>query len=229
VVVIGAGFGRTGTTSLKRAIEILGLGPCYHMQIAMTRPGHARFWLRAKSGSVSAAEWRKFFRNYGATVDWPACEFYRELMVAFPSAKILLNVRDPESWYDSTHSTLYAVKDALPTWFPASVLRMQDALIWRGRFKGQFADRASAIAEYRAHIAEVREFVPADRLLEYRVEQGWEPLCDFLKRPVPVSIEFPRVNDRRYFQRVLTLFRIANWLAPIIALVAILGTCLFFA
>jgi len=128
LVLIGAGFGRTGTTSLQRALESLGLGPCYHMQTAMMRPGHARFWIRARIGDVTADDFRRFFRGYRATVDWPACEFYRELMAAFPDAKVLLNVRDADAWYDSTRSTLFAVKDALPWWFPPSVLRMQDAV-----------------------------------------------------------------------------------------------------
>jgi hypothetical protein len=94
LALIGAGFGRTGTTSLKKALEILGLGPCYHMRAAMSRPSHARFWIRASTDP--AVDFRHFFRGYRASVDWPACEFYRELMAAFPDAKVLLNVRDPE-------------------------------------------------------------------------------------------------------------------------------------
>jgi Sulfotransferase domain len=223
LVLIGAGFGRTGTTSLKQALELLGLGPCYHMQTAMTRPGHARFWIRARKGEVAADGFRRFFDGYRATVDWPACEFHRELMAAYPQARVLLNVRDADAWYDSTRATLFAVKDALPWWFPRSVLRMQDAVIWHGRMDGQFADRAAAIAAYEAHIREVRTTVPPERLLEYRVEQGWAPLCAFLGVPVPAGVPFPRVNDRRYFQRVLRGFRIANWAVPLTAVIALLA------
>lgn len=224
LVLIGAGFGRTGTTSLKKALEMLGLSPCYHMQTAMTRPGHARFWIRARNGELNANDYQRFFREYRATVDWPACEFYRELMAAFPDAKVLLNVRDADAWYDSTRSTLFAVKDALPWWFPPSVLRMQDAVVWNGRLNGQFANRERAISAYEAHIDEVRRTVPAGRLLEYRVEQGWQPLCDFLGVPAPEGVPFPRINDRRYFERVLRMFRIANWAVPIVllALLAVL-------
>ena len=222
--LIGASFGRTGTTSLQQAIESLGLGPCYHMQTAMTRPGHARFWIRARNGDVTADDFRRFFRGYGATVDWPACEFYRELMAAFPNAKVLLSLRDPDAWYDSTRSTLFAVKDALPWWFPPSVLRMQDAVVWNGRLGGQFANRERAIAAYEAHIDEVRRTVPAGRLLEYRVEQGWGPLCEFLGVPEPDGVAFPRSNDRKYFARVLRMFRIVNWAVPLglLALLALL-------
>ena len=227
LLLIGAGFGRTGTTSLKQALERLGLGPCYHMQTAMTRPGHARFWIRARGGGLTAEDYRRFFAGYRSTVDWPACEFYRELMAAYPQAKVLLNVRDADAWYDSTRATLFAVKDALPWWFPPSVLRMQDAVIWEGRMNGRFADRAAAIAIYQAHIEEVRRAVPAGHLLEYRVEQGWQPLCEFLGVPVPEGEAFPRVNDRRYFERVLRLFRLANWAVPA-AVVVLVATCVVY-
>ena len=213
LVVVGAGFGRTGTTSLKRALEMLGLGPCYHMQTAMTRPGHSRFWIRAKKAG-SRADFRRFFLGYRAVVDWPACEFYRELMVAFPNAKVVLTVRDADAWYDSTKDTLFAVQDVLPWWFPRSVLRMQDAVIWQGRLRGRFLHRESAIAIYKEHIAEVQRTVPADRLLVYRVDQGWGPLCAFLGLPEPRGIPFPRINDRNYFRRVLLGFRVANWAVP---------------
>ena len=134
---------------------------------------------------------------------------------------MLLNVRDADAWYESTRQTLFAVKDALPWWFPRSVPRMQDAVIWEGRMQGRFADRAATIVAYDRHISEVKDTVPAERLLEYRVEQGWAPLCGFLGVPVPEGVPFPRVNDRRYFQRVLLGFRVANWAVPAAALVAI--------
>ena len=221
LLLIGAGFGRTGTTSLKQALERLGLGPCYHMQTAMTRPGHARFWIRARGGGLTAEDYRRFFAGYRSTVDWPACEFYCELMAAYPQAKVLLNLRDADAWYDSTRATLFAVKDALPGWFPQSVLRMQDAVIWDGWMGGRFTDRAAALAVYDAHIREVRRAVPAERLLEYRVEQGWPPLCEFLGVPVPDGVPFPRVNDRRDFERMLRMFRLANWAAPLAVVGAI--------
>jgi hypothetical protein len=89
--VIGAGFGRSGTMSLREALQTLGYGPCYHMQVTLTHYSHMKFWIRAKAGDP--VDYREFFRHYKATVDWPACEFYKELMTAFPGAKVLLNVR----------------------------------------------------------------------------------------------------------------------------------------
>lgn len=210
--VIGAGFGRSGTTSLTRALEILGYGPCYHMQVAMTRPGHARFWIRARAGEP--VDFRRFFRRYRATVDWPSCEFYRELMATYPEARVLLNLRDPDEWYDSMVETLWAVRDAWPWWLPATILRMHDTVIWQARFNGEFADRARAIAAYRAHRDEVRQSVPPGSLLEYEVTAGWGPLCEFLGRPVPEGVPFPRLNDRRFFRRVLFALRISTWLVP---------------
>ena len=216
--VIGAGFGRTGTTSLMKALEILGVGPCYHMRTAMLRPGHAKFWIRAKAGDF--VDFKRFFRSYRSTVDWPACEFYRELMDVYPDARILLNVRDPEVWYDSMFETLWAVKDALPWWFPSSIARMHDEVLWKARFNGEFADRAKSISVYKSHVEQVRRTVPTERLLEYSVSEGWGPLCEFLAVPVPQGVPFPQANDRKFFRRVLLVFRIAEWAVPAAAIVA---------
>jgi Sulfotransferase domain len=218
--VIGAGFGRSGTTSLTRALEILGCGPCYHMQVTMTRPWQARFWIRARAGKT--VDYRRFFRGYRATVDWPSCEFYRELMAVYPDARVVLNVRDADSWYESMRETLWAVQFAWPWWCPKTILRMHDAVIWQGRFRGRFADRAAAIAVHAAHLAEVRRSVPPGRLLEYSVAQGWQPLCAFLGRPVPDGVPFPVLNDRRFFRLVLRALRVSGWLVPL-ALLATLA------
>ena len=211
--VIGAGFGRCGTTSLAKALEVLGLGPCYHMQVAMLRYPHLRFWVRAAAGEP--VDFHAFFRKYRATVDWPACEFYRELIAVYPDAKVLLNTRDPESWYESTRETLWTIDQVLPWWFPRVMRRMHDDLIWNGRFEGAFTDRTRAIEIFNQHLEDVRRSVPPDRLLEYDVSQGWEPLCRFLGKPVPPpNVPFPHLNDRRFFRRLLLALRIAEWLVP---------------
>lgn len=227
IQVIGAGFGRSGTTSLTKALEILDLGPCYHMQITMTRFWHARFWLRAKAGEP--VDYRAFFTGYRSTVDWPSCEFYRELMRIYPDAKVVLNVRDPHEWYDSVLETLWQIQFAMPWWFPPSILRMQDEVIWRSRFNGEFTDRARTVAVYEAHLDEVRRTVPPERLLEYHVAQGWAPLCEFLGRPIPQDVPFPRLNDRRFFQRVLLALRVTRWLVPALVIVAVLWTVFAFS
>ncbi len=222
--IIGAGFGRSGTTSLRQALRMLGYDPCYHMQTALTRL-HTKFWIdaAARTRAGEAVDFRDFFRSYRATVDWPSCEFYKELMQTFPDAKVLLNVRDPDAWYDSTVETLWAIQHALPRWFPKSVWQMHDDVIWNGRFNGQFGDRARAIGIYRAHLDEVRRSVPADRLLEFDVRDGWKPLCDFLGQPVPQNVAFPHLNDRRFFRRVLRALRTAEWLVPALLLSGLLA------
>ena len=103
--VIGAGFGRTGTTSLKRALELLDCGPCYHMQTAMTRPGHCRFWLQARQHST--ADFGRVLHGFRSAIDWPVCEFYEELLVRNPAAKVVLTTRPLEHWYDSVRETLW--------------------------------------------------------------------------------------------------------------------------
>ena len=224
LAVIGAGFGRTGTTSLKRALELLGFGPCYHMQTVMTRPGHARFWLRAKAGR---GDFRGGLRGYRSAIDWPACEFYRELLEAYPDAKVILTVRDAESWYRSVRETLWTIARAYPWWFPPAIGRMQDAIIWNGRFQGRFEQPEFATQMFIEHAAAVIREVPADRLLVYDVAQGWAPLCTFLGVPVPQGITFPRRNDRRVFRRIVLALRVAEWALPIAALSAAIGTMIW--
>ena len=218
--LIGAGFGRSGTMSLRKALQMLGYDPCYHMQVTLTHFSHMKFWIRAKAGG--AVDYRKFLGRYKATVDWPACEFYRELMQAFPEAKVLLNVRDPEDWYDSMFDTIWAIQPAFPWWFPRAVRKMHDDIIWNSRFNGEFTDRAKTIDVYKAHLEEVRRTVPPGRLLEFNVQEGWEPLCDFLGKPVPENVPFPNLNDRLFFRRVLLALRILEWLAPALVLAGLI-------
>ncbi|OLT24287.1 hypothetical protein BJF83_07455 [Nocardiopsis sp. CNR-923] len=198
--VIGVGFGRTGTLSLKVALEELGLGPCYHMREAIASPDHKRLWLEAAQGGP--VDWDRLLGGYRSTVDWPGCYFWRELVEAYPEARVVLTVRDPERWYSSTRETIYR----LSTWvarvaapfFPTArgMAAMTDAIIWNGTFGGRFTDREHAIGVFERHIREVRAHVPADRLLVYDVREGWEPLCRFLGVEAPRDRPFPHVNDR---------------------------------
>lgn len=205
--VIGAGFGRTGTLSLKVALEELGFGPCYHMTELINRPRHAAFWQNAINRQP--VDWRTFFQPYQSTVDWPGCTFYRELMAVYPDAKVLLTVREPSKWYNSTEQTIYSVEESIPHWLRLLLavvsrnFQVADKLIWQGTFHGRFADRAYAIALFQQHIEEVKQVVPAERLLIYEVQEGWEPLCLFLGVPVPEGKPFPHLNDTRQFQQVV--------------------------
>lgn len=205
--VIGAGFGRTGTTSLKIALEELGFEHCYHMQEVMKNPSHAPFWEKALERQP--VDWEIFFADYQATVDWPACTFYKELMEAFPEAKVLLSVREPNGWYESTRDTIYRI----PTSFLMVLLKLLVPHLRRmyrvvqhisdDTFQGRFMDRDFAIAVFNQHNTSVMEHVPPERLLIYNVKEGWEPLCRFLEVPVPPDRPFPHLNDKLVMQRAM--------------------------
>jgi hypothetical protein len=212
--IIGAGFGRSGTMSLKSALEQLGYGPCYHMKITLYRYGHMRFFMRAWHGKK--VNWKKFFYHYNSVVDWPTCSFYMDLMKEYPDAKVLLNVRNPESWYESMNETIYPIQKAFPFWFPGIVRRMHDEIIWGGSLKGVFEDREKAVSVYSHYIEDVKNTVPPGRLLVYNVNEGWKPLCEFLDVPVPEGRAFPHINERRSFIHLILLLRILNWLVPLL-------------
>jgi hypothetical protein len=200
--VIGAGFGRTGTLSLKVALEELGCGPCYHMIEVFDKPRHVALWQAAAEGRP--VDWGELFAGYNAAVDWPACSFYAQLMDVYPEAKVLLTIRDPETWYESVQNTIYPTsKDESDEPDVRAHLHMTTTLIWQGTFDGRFEDKQHAIAVFKRHIQEVKQRVPAERLLVYEVQEGWEPLCCFLDVPVPEDMPFPRLNDTAAFQRRL--------------------------
>ncbi len=195
--VIGAGFGRTGTLSIKHALEELGFGLCYHMTELFDKPGVDEQWGAIVRGEP--VDWHTVFKGYQATVDWPACAFYKELMQAYPHAKVLLTVRDPEKWYESVTNTIYQVSHQNPDHALTVHGRMVNALIWQGTFDGRFEDKEYAIAVFLQHIDEVKRQVPAEKLLLYDVKEGWGPLCAFLGVEVPAGRPFPHDNDRANF------------------------------
>ena len=190
--VIGAGFGRTGTLSMKQALETLGLGPCHHMKEVMARPEQKALWRAAARGEV--VDWDAAFAGYGSALDWPAAYFWRQLSAYYPDAKVLLTVRSAESWYESISNTLLKTLESSTD--PDSVgLRM----IAEGVFGGRLGDRAHAIAVYEKNTAEVQATIPRRRLLTYRLGDGWQPLCRFLDKPVP-KVPFPRTNSTEEFK-----------------------------
>jgi hypothetical protein len=208
--VIGAGFGRTGTRSLKDALELLGFGKCYHMDELMAHPEHAVIWEAASAGRP--VDWEALFTGYQSTVDFPGYRLYRELLQVYPLAKVVLSVRDPNAWYASTYDTIYqagpSIREALLMLLklPFSartrqllrVFRMPKRLVWDGDFAGRFAEKAFALQTYHEHIAAVTAHVPASQLLIYDVKDGWEPLCQFLGVAIPAT-PFPHLNRRAEF------------------------------
>lgn len=214
VKVIGAGFGRTGTRSLKAALELLGYGPCYHMSSVIAEPYRVRQWLDVGEGR--SRDWDEVFRGFQSALDWPAAAYWRELAAYYPDAKVILTVRDPGRWYDSVSETIFrsalAERQRLPLrrrvirWLVARRApdfalypRMARATVIDPIFDGRVDDRAHVLDVYERHIAEVEAAIPAERLLVFNVGDGWEPLCAFLGVPVPAE-PFPEVNERAAWQ-----------------------------
>ena len=198
--VIGAGFGRTGTLSLKRALEALGYSKCYHMAEVAEHPEHAALWTAAWRGE---APWETLFAGYAAAVDWPAAAFWPRLMRAYPQAKVILTVRDAEAWYRSAANTIFlSMQEGLKRSDTDPVrevrLRMAKEIIIDGTFGGDLNDKARAIAVYQANVARARAEVPTERLIEFDPRAGWPPLCTALGVPVP-NTPYPHINTTAEF------------------------------
>ena len=207
---IGAGFGRTGTRSLKAALELLGHAPCYHMSTVIAEPCRVRQWLEIGEGRGPG--WDEVFTGFQAALDWPAAAYWRELAEHYPDAKVILTVRDPDRWYDSVSETIFAraLAERRPLPLRRRVIRrlvtrrapdfalyprMAKATIFDRVFDGRIDDRAHAIEVYENHVADVKATIPPDRLLVFDVRQGWAPLCEFLGTPIP-DRPFPESNER---------------------------------
>lgn len=197
--VIGAGFGRTGTSSLKIALEKLLAAPCYHMSEVIGNPGHIDLWLDVANGEP---DWEKIFDGYAATVDFPAASYTMELAKAYPDAKILLSKRDAKGWYDSTQETIFS-------------RRMQDVTKgtkWRRMIEGTIDehiggdenDHDAVIKAFNNHNARVQETFGTDRLAVWEPGDGWQPICDLLGVPVPDE-PFPHVNSREEFTGIFAM------------------------
>jgi Sulfotransferase domain len=206
--VIGAGFGRTGTMSLKAALERLGFGPCFHMIDLIRDPTPLPYWQAAANGEK--VDWTEALDGWESTIDWPGCTFWEEMAEIWPDAPVLLSVRDPEAWYRSTYNSIHEAKEMAlrgelqgNTEEPPdpAVMQMINGLIWKGTFKGRFTDKEFALEVFRRHNEDVKSKVPADRLLVYEIKQGWGPLCDFLGVEVPDE-PMPHLNDTDSFRNM---------------------------
>ena len=196
--VIGAGFGRTGTLTLKLALEFLGFGPCHHMTEIFDHPEQADLWNRIAEGE--AIEWDSVFDGYRATVDWPACHFFAELASRYPKAKVILSERDPARWLDSMSRTILpSIQEGLAAPVDAATDpgRFTRIIIAERTFGMDFRE-ANVLAAYERHNAKVRRSIPAERLLPFQPADGWKPLCAFLGVSVP-DAPFPRSNAEEEF------------------------------
>jgi len=216
--IIGAGFGRTGTSSLQQALQILGYGPCYHMREVFKDPDGVAKWnavgdlLREQGHAFGADElWDDIFRGYRSCCDAPAALVYRELMERYPNAKVILTVRDEEKWVESALGTISPVS---PAWnliyritglLNPEFLRMTLNVVWTPFCGGvaQARDRDCLLAAFRAHNDQVRaHVVPEEKLLVLDVQEGWASLCKFLDKPIP-DVPFPRSWDSVQFKKMI--------------------------
>jgi hypothetical protein len=193
--VIGAGLGRTGTLSLKLALEQLGLGPCYHMAELMMNPERAPLWIAAADGKP---DWDAIFAGYSSTTDYPACIYWRELAQKYPDAKLILTKRDKEKWFESTQATIFS--EGMSARIRGTPIeKFFEKTVWKGVGFERLHDREAMISYFEKHNAAVEAGVAKKRLLVYDVAQGWEPLCQFLGVAVP-DAPFPKVNTREEMQ-----------------------------
>jgi hypothetical protein len=199
LAVVGAGFGRTGTMSVKLALEMLGLGPCYHMLEVIRHPEHVGFWHEAPD--QARPDWERVLGAYRSAVDWPVCNFWQELADEYPDAKVLLTVRDPDAWFASISKTIFEmlVRTDDSTEEARRHRTMVRRLVLHDVFSDRIDDRDHVIAVYEKHNAEVLR-VMGDRALAYDARSGWRPLCDFLGVPVP-DAPFPKTNTVAEFRQ----------------------------
>lgn len=208
--IIGTGLARTGTLSLKNALERLTGEPCYHMYELFLKPERLHFWEEAEE--CQHTDWDSVYSGYGSAVGLPTTRYYSQLLDKYPHAKFVLSERDPESWYESAVETIFSptppiikelrtVFESLDSATKSSrlrALRFASRGVREGLFRGLSMDRDGAISVYNEHNKNVKAKIPPDKLLVFRIEDGWQPLCDFLDVEVPQDT-FPHINKRNSF------------------------------
>lgn len=215
IQVIGAGWGRTGTESLKKALEILGYNKCYHMFELMKDGSRLKYW--EELDAQRSTDFAALFEGYSAAVDFPAASYYHELMQQYPEAKVVLTVRDPDKWLESASKTilkkppqfLFLALRFLSLFFKKlgtfpKVYAYAERTVHKELLQGRLTDAEFLKAKMQEWNEEVIRTVPAERLLIYEVKDGWESLCTFLGKPIPTT-PFPRANDSDAFQKRLKL------------------------
>jgi hypothetical protein len=197
--IIGAGLGRTATFSMKFALERLGLGPCYHMsEVFAGARRNVPLWLDVVNGNP---DWDTIFSGYQSTTDYPACTYWRELAEQYPEAKVVLTVRDPDSWFDSVSQTIFSEQMQGPLAGSPVGAMMQGTVF--DAFGDRAKDRAFMTDWFERRNQSVVDALPPERLLVFSPKEGWAPLCSFLGAPAPDG-SFPRVNSRDEIQQVST-------------------------
>lgn len=215
IKIIGAGFPRTGTNTLKASLEQLGFSKTYHMKELLVHPENLHFWLTLEE--TGSTDWDKLYDGYQATVDFPAYPWYKEHLARYPDAKVILTVRPFEKWYTSIGSTIWKARPQTPVQKIVMLIKLllsprlrkvikcvkfAKRMIFQVELQGRFEDKAFAEKVFNAHIEKVKSTVPAGQLLIYDVSDGWGPLCEFLGVPEP-SEPLPHLNKKENFRTML--------------------------
>lgn len=217
LLVIGAGFGRTGTSSLQEALEILGYGPCYHMREVIKDPQGFKKWdaiAMKEPEARTAGDWDAIFHGYQSTVDVPGASFWSDLIDVYLNAKVILTVRDPEKWYNSVLETIAPAPLLWKILYkftflegPGHFRRFFENAVWGPFCGGSHVVRSgkdTMVKAFQDWNQRVRDTVPKERLLEFQVKDGWKPLCDFLECPIPPDdVPFPHAWKSENFQLMI--------------------------
>lgn len=215
IKIIGAGFPRTGTTTLKRCLETLGHSKVYHMKELLVNPTMLHYWKTLDE--TGDTDWEGLYSDYDATVDFPGYPWYKEHMKKYPDAKVILTIRDFEGWYKSVDRTVFRAGPQTPL----EKIKMIGKLLTNSRvrnvvkcikffkkiffadeLKGKFLDKEFAKKVWEDHIVEVKAYVPQEKLLVYDVRDGWGPICKFLDVPEPPE-PLPHLNKKENFKEML--------------------------
>lgn len=203
--ILGAGLGRTGTYSLKLALELLDYGKCYHMFELLKQRSDITYWEQLENNED--VDYESLFEGYQSTVDYPSCCYIEQLIKVYPDAKVILTTRNFESWHSSALKTILTIN---PTIIQMVGIILKQPFSKKARDLRRIGDYINKIIDrrmlninearvlYEEHNQRIKDLVPADNLLIYDVLEGWEPLCRFLNRDIPV-VDFPHENRRSVF------------------------------
>lgn len=208
--IIGTGLGRTGTYSLKLALEHLGFGKCYHMTELFQKPEGVKYFRQAEKGV--SVEWNELFRNYDSAVDYPVARYFRQITDYYKDAKVIHTYRKPSEWFESASRTifmanklplkrlfkfamLYPVKKEVRKRYPVF---MYNRSLMKLEFGTDLTDKKFILKKFDQHTENVIKHLSSDRLLIFNPAEGWEPLCRFLGVNIP-SENFPYSNTYKEF------------------------------
>ena len=234
--IIVAGWGRTGTRSLKFALSHLLNKPSYHMQNILLNKNEAKKWNNFFITKSKKIDWDAIYSNYGACLDFPSCNYYKELMEYYPNSKVILTTRDSKSWIKSWNVLENQVLNSFTFKFMARIpytsfylqKKIHNELIigkhgvFRG--KGSDKDRMNLFEEWNQSVI---NYVPNDRLLVYHPKEGWEPLCNFLDLPTP-DIQYPHLNKTKNMGHMSRFINSMFFIITVLSLIVLMGLLYYF-